>query len=319
MTAYDIIPDIHGQADLLTKLLSSLGYLPSGGAFRHPEAGRRALFLGDFIDRGPRQAETLDIVQRMTGEGCALAIMGNHELNALQYHATDPDTGAPLRPRSAMNARQHAAFLAEFPLGAATTRDALAWMAQLPLFLEIDGLRAVHACWHGSAIDHIRRSLAGQGLVEDLLVRSRRDGDPLRDAIDKALKGPETRLPQGEEMIDDEGRKRAETRIAWWTRGADAWGDVVASWPPAHPIPQSPLTAEAQAAIRDAAYPAGAAPVFFGHYWLEGTPWLQAANALCLDYSAGAGGPLVAYRFDPEEERGKASLDLANLTICPPR
>ena len=39
-------------------------------------------------------------------------------------------------------------------------------------------------------------------------------------------------------------------------------------------------------------------PVFFGHYWLKGTPVIEAKNALCLDYSVGKGGPLVAYRME---------------------
>ena len=40
----------------------------------------------------------------------------------------------------------------------------------------------------------------------------------------------------------------------------------------------------------------------FGHYWLTGTPSLQSRRAVCVDYSAGNGGPLVAYRFDAEPE-----------------
>jgi hypothetical protein len=42
--------------------------------------------------------------------------------------------------------------------------------------------------------------------------------------------------------------------------------------------------------------------VFFGHYWLTGTPSLQSRQTVCVDYSAGNGGPLVAYRFDAEPE-----------------
>jgi hypothetical protein len=39
-------------------------------------------------------------------------------------------------------------------------------------------------------------------------------------------------------------------------------------------------------------------PTFFGHYWMEGKPALQSDTAVCVDYSAGRGGPLVAYRWD---------------------
>ena len=42
-------------------------------------------------------------------------------------------------------------------------------------------------------------------------------------------------------------------------------------------------------------------PVFFGHYWMQGAPALQAERMACVDYSAGKGGPLVAYRWGGEE------------------
>ena len=42
----------------------------------------------------------------------------------------------------------------------------------------------------------------------------------------------------------------------------------------------------------------GRKPIFFGHYWMTGTPQLQSDNAVCVDYSAGKGGPLVAYRWE---------------------
>lgn len=59
--------------------------------------------------------------------------------------------------------------------------------------------------------------------------------------------------------------------------------------------------------VRAQTYRADAPPVFFGHYWLTCTPALQASNALCLDYSAGKGGPLVTYAYEPDA--GPLSLD----------
>ena len=49
-------------------------------------------------------------------------------------------------------------------------------------------------------------------------------------------------------------------------------------------------------------------PVFFGHYWLEGTPKLQTSGHVCVDYSAGKGGPLVAYRFDGQPDLSPEGL-----------
>lgn len=58
---YDLIGDIHGHADALQQLLKKLGYYRQKGVYRHPD--RQAIFLGDFIDRGPRIREMLEIVR----------------------------------------------------------------------------------------------------------------------------------------------------------------------------------------------------------------------------------------------------------------
>ena len=42
--------------------------------------------------------------------------------------------------------------------------------------------------------------------------------------------------------------------------------------------------------------------MFFGHYWLKGKPQLLCRNVGCLDYSVAAGGCLVCYRFDGEQQ-----------------
>lgn len=236
MTTYDIIPDIHGQAGLLTSLLRRLGYSDRRGAWRHPDRDRSAIFLGDFIDRGPDQAATIDIVRRMTGEGTARAVMGNHELNALLYHATDPATGRPLRAHGQTQTAQHARFLSEFPLGMAKTRDVLSWMAGLPLWLEMPEFRAVHACWHAASIALIRQEISRDGLDDESLLAIARKGDPLRDAVENLLKGPEIRLPPGVQLVDNAGYTRSDSRVAWWTRRMTRWHEVVASWPEDQPL-----------------------------------------------------------------------------------
>ena len=103
---YDLIGDIHGYADELVQLLAALGYQKSHGVYGHPD--RRAIFLGDFIDRGPKIRQVLEIVRPMIDEGTALAVMGNHELNALAFHTEDPNSpGEFLRRRTSANVAQH--------------------------------------------------------------------------------------------------------------------------------------------------------------------------------------------------------------------
>jgi protein phosphatase len=82
---FDLIGDIHGCADELETLLAQLGYSRKSGAppYRHPQ-GRRAIFLGDLVDRGPRVLDTLRIVQAMVAAGTALCIPGNHDAKLLR-------------------------------------------------------------------------------------------------------------------------------------------------------------------------------------------------------------------------------------------
>ena len=88
-SGFDVIGDVHGHAAELTILLKRMGYQETNGVLRHPE-GRRVVFLGDFIDRGPEIRRTLEIVRGMVEAGSALVVMGNHELNALHYTTPDP-------------------------------------------------------------------------------------------------------------------------------------------------------------------------------------------------------------------------------------
>lgn len=146
--SYDIIGDIHGHADALKALLDQLGYREHGGAWRHPE--RQTIFLGDFIDRGPQQTETLDIVRRMMDTGRALAVMGNHEFNAIAWFLPNPRApGDSLRSnRLEKNRHQHSAFLNEVADKSPRHKSYIDWFLSLPLWLELPGLNIVHACWH---------------------------------------------------------------------------------------------------------------------------------------------------------------------------
>jgi len=81
---FDIIGDIHGCCDELEVLLARLGYqTEEGGSWRHP-AGRKAVFLGDLVDRGPRVPDVLRIAMGMTAAGTALCVPGNHDMKLLK-------------------------------------------------------------------------------------------------------------------------------------------------------------------------------------------------------------------------------------------
>ncbi len=77
---FDIIGDVHGCCDELEQLLLQLGYeMNDGGPWTHP-ADRKAIFLGDLVDRGPRIVDTLKTVMSMSQAGTALCVPGNHDI-----------------------------------------------------------------------------------------------------------------------------------------------------------------------------------------------------------------------------------------------
>jgi protein phosphatase len=83
---FDIIGDVHGCCDELEALLGELGYAVSvggGPGYAHPE-GRKAVFLGDFVDRGPRVLDTVRLVRNMVEVGSALCVPGNHDMKLLR-------------------------------------------------------------------------------------------------------------------------------------------------------------------------------------------------------------------------------------------
>lgn len=80
---FDLIGDIHGCFDELSTLLQTLGYEVSENGARHPQ-GRKAVFLGDLVDRGPKTPEVLDLIMGMVESGDALAVPGNHDIKLMR-------------------------------------------------------------------------------------------------------------------------------------------------------------------------------------------------------------------------------------------
>ena len=294
--AYDLIGDIHGHGRELHALLRHLGYGREHGCYRHPS--RTAVFLGDFIDRGEDQRGVLETVMQMVSRGAALAVMGNHEFNALAFHTRHADgQDGWLRPRSDKNIGQHLAFLREALPDRAFLGRALDFFWSLPLWLELDGLRVVHACWDPSQIEFLRsRTGPGNRMTQDLLVKASTMGTPEHQAIETVLKGIEQNLPEGGHVVGNEQRRRRAVRIKWWEPHPQTLG--TASFAPKLDAGQASLPVRRDKLI---GYPPGSPPVFIGHYWLRGDPAPLADNLACLDYSVAKNGKLVAYRWDGEQ------------------
>ncbi len=294
---YDVIGDVHGQVGKLRALLERMGYEETTDGWRHPE--RIAVFVGDFVDRGPEQVAVYEIARAMVESGAALAIMGNHEFNALAFATPDPDRpGEFLRPHSPKNRGQHAAFLEEVGWGTARHEEMLTWFRTLPLWLDLGHddrrLRVVHACWDPTAMATVDRRLSGE-----LLVAASREGSPEWQAVEHLLKGPEVPLPTP--YADKDGNRRHRARYRWWLADADTLDRAVLLPPDVPPPPPGPVDPPVSPYTDDV-------PVVFGHYWQTGTPTPMSERAACVDYSAGKGGPLVAYRWS-----GESTLDAARF------
>jgi protein phosphatase len=87
---FDVVGDVHGCADELEALLALLGYERASdagggeaGGWRHP-GGRKVVFVGDLVDRGPRVPDVLRIAMGMVEAGAALAVPGNHDLKLVR-------------------------------------------------------------------------------------------------------------------------------------------------------------------------------------------------------------------------------------------
>ena len=295
---YDLIGDIHGHADELEQLLDILGYRDLHGVYRHPE--RKLIFLGDFIDRGPKIRRVLEIVRPMIEGGHALAVMGNHEWNALAYHTEDPgSSGEYLRRRTPKNEKQHRKTVEQ--LTPDELDSTLAWFRTLPMWLDLDGLRAVHACWDEHAMSVIAEGYNGCGeITTDFLRSASRKGNPLYAAVEVILKGKEGKLPDGASFRDKDGHERTEIRTRWYLSPK---GHTYRSF--ALQSDEIRCDLELDEAVVAAAVPylATAKPVFVGHYWLSAPcPELLADNVACLDYSVAKDGFLCAYRWQGEQK-----------------
>ena len=291
---YDIIGDIHGYADELVELLEQSGYTCAGGVFRHPK--RKAVFCGDFIDRGPRIRDVIEIVRNMVEQQAAHAVMGNHEFNAIAFHTKySGQSDGWYRPHTTRNIQQHQATLDQ--CSHHELHEALRWFRTLPISLDLGSIRIVHACWDPEEITLLETQLAGPDRFSPTFLANAVDSEhPVGTAIERVLKGPEVTLPDNATVVDKWGQARRRVRIRWFESPA---GQTLGSY--AFPVLTELEEMSVPASVRPSPYPREAPPLFIGHYSLDSRckPLLQ-PNLACLDLSVARGGSLCGYRFNGE-------------------
>ncbi|MBM4359921.1 MAG: metallophosphoesterase [Deltaproteobacteria bacterium] len=142
----DIVGDVHGELEALLSLLGRLGVDVEART-----AARPLVFVGDLIDRGPDSVGVVEVVSRLCEAGLAQAVVGNHELNLL---AGDRKEGNGWFEGRSDDLAQFDGEERPFPSRHASAHERekiCAFFEQLPLALEREDLRVVHACWDESA------------------------------------------------------------------------------------------------------------------------------------------------------------------------
>jgi hypothetical protein len=290
---YDIIGDVHGCYSLLIKLLERLSYQEIDSVWQH--ASRKAIFLGDLINRGENSRAVLHLVKRMHDAGKAEVILGNHELNFIGWY-TQREDGSYLRSHNSHNLKQVEKTLDDFEAYPEEIPDFIAWMRTLPIYIDHEQFRVIHACWDQSYIDLIEKGQFENNLLDDhFLEESFTPGTLAFNTIERLLKGVEYRLPKGMSFRDNDGKTRYYVRIKWWNKHPKATiKDIsIVQFEEGNDIPNNTEFIERLPEYKDSK------PLFLGHYCLRDEKTsLLSKNIVCLDYCSYRMNRLTAYQFN---------------------
>ena len=216
----DVIGDVHGRIDALAAVLCRLGYRQFSSSWHHPD-GRKAVFVGNYLDRGPQSFGVVQLVRQMCMSGDALAILGNHDSNAIAFSMrrrtnaagayeclSEPEVAHReavrvlrgladpsdhwLRNHAESSASASAQGAARFKniwahsgtLGSVTASqyaEMIAWLRCMPLWIELPHVRVVHAAWIPAAKTRLERWERDRGASIGIQATS------VEDAIEQAV------------------------------------------------------------------------------------------------------------------------------------
>ncbi|HNQ37147.1 MAG: metallophosphoesterase [Prolixibacteraceae bacterium] len=292
---YDIIGDVHGHATLLKNLLLSMGYVKSRSGYFHPE--RKAVFVGDFVNRGPEIRQSVELIRKMTEGGHALAVLGNHEINALLYHLKR-EKKASLLDKMGKRYQSVEETILQFKNFQEEWKSHRKWLRTLPLFLELDGLRVVHACWTTRNIQVLKEELAPGKLpkevLRDLVLEPR---SSLSQAILQTSRGIHLIMPADLRLYDNHRRHHHLFRVRWWKEPHGLTFQQL-SFESKFRLPDYTIPGELLPETEP--YAPDAPPVFFGHYCRGNGPFIIRKNICCVDACVTGKKRLAAYRWDGE-------------------
>ena len=304
---YDIIGDIHGFNTELNHLLTLLGYTVENGIWKHPD--RKAVFVGDFVSRGPDSRAVMKTIRSMVENGTGYAVLGNHELNVIGYFSLDKKGQSYYQPPPS-NKIQMERIRAQFSDNERELSAYIKWLKKLPFYLDFGSIRVVHAYWSDKHIRLIDQTLT-QGRLTKILVKEIMKGkSDFALAVRQTTRGIELYLPKDLIIKDTKNIRRTNFRIRWWEnpRGQTfrnlSYGNRFIL--PDYTIPEQIL-------FPFEVYEPDQPIVFFGHYCIGSTPLAPAANVCCMDGCVAGNGRLVAYRW-----KGEAAINDSHFVSVRP-
>lgn len=303
---YDIIGDVHGYLSELEQLLRLMDYSVKRGVWSHPT--RKAIFVGDFVSRGPNSRAVISLIRKMVNSGSGYVVLGNHELNAICYF-TYNSKGSPIRRPSLAVVEELDAIQMQYEVdlvegNKAKFKDDIKWLRTLPFFLDFGEFRVAHAYWDDESIAVASEAHEDGRLRKSYLRKLIDKHTPESIAIAKLTRGIEFLLPHDLIIKCNKGIKRGSFRVKWW-QSMEGKSFKETNFGNKFQLPD--LTIPQEFFDPDSVYYQqpftiynSKLPILFvGHYCLGGgANQFPTHNICCVDSCVASGGFLSAYRYD---------------------
>ncbi|MDC1105133.1 metallophosphoesterase [Prolixibacteraceae bacterium] len=299
---YDIIGDVHGHATLVKKLLAKLGYQEEDGVWCHHD--RKAIFCGDFINRGPDIVETFEIVKGMCERGHAYAILGNHEFSLIIRNAfKGKDLMKPdfVKKAGRVCKSTRMAFRErEIPM-----KEYVKWLRSLPLFLELKDFRVVHASWSDTSIALVSKLREKKVWKKSDIREMVLNNGALLKEISLLVHGPMMTMPKNMKIYCNRGLNRKAFRLKWWCDPLPTTFREIC-FEGRFTLPDYTVPKELMPTVE--VYPPSAPALFCGHYCRADGAQLLSHNIVCVDSCISHSNTLSAYQHTVGERISQDNL-----------